>query len=60
MSRNLDDIMKSISLSVPGVARSSGKDSVAWLLNTDADMVVCAGADGKKVMPLAEAGFDPA
>ena len=48
-----------MSMIVPGVARSSGKDCVAWLLGTDADMVVCAATDGKKVLPLAEAGFDP-
>ena len=48
-----------MSMIVPGVARSSGKDCVAWLLGTDADMVVCAGNDGKKALPLAEARFDP-
>eukprot|EP00435_Cladocopium_sp_Y103_P058688 s1514_g20.t1 len=42
---------------MPGVGRSSGKDCIAWLLGTDADMVACAGNDGKKVLPLAEAGF---
>ena len=46
-----------MSINVTGVAKSSGKECVAWLLGTDADIVVCTGTDGKKATPLAEARF---